>query len=59
MTLAIELKIVDVKIKANQAEYDLDRAAVKISALSPKELEKHEYLTGEDLEYRPEVDGGA
>ena len=32
----------------NQAQYHLDRAAAKISALSSGELEKHEYLTGED-----------
>ena len=43
MTLIDELKI-----KANQAQYDLGREAAKISALSSKDLlEKHEYLTGE------------
>ena len=40
MTLADKLKIVDNKIKANQAQYDLDREAAKISALSSGELEK-------------------
>ena len=50
-----ELKILDDKIKANQAQYDLDREAAKISALSSGELEKYEYLTGEDLEYKPQV----
>ena len=34
-----KLKIVDDKIKANQAQYDLDRKAAKISALSRGELE--------------------
>ena len=51
MTLTNELKILDNKIKANQAQYDLDREAAKISALSSKELDKYKYLTGEDLGY--------
>ena len=56
MTLTDELKILDDKIKANQAQYDLGREAAKISALSSKDLlEKYEYLTGEDLEHRPSV----
>ena len=55
MTLTDELKILDDKIKANQAQYDLDREAAKISALSSKELDKYEYLTGEDLGYKPGV----
>ena len=45
----------DDKIKANKAQYDLDRGAAKISALSSGELEKYEYLTGEDLVYKPDV----
>ena len=56
MTFTDELKILDDKIKANQAQYDLGREAVKMSALSSKDiLEKHEYLTGEDLGHRPSV----
>ena len=39
MTLTDELKISDDKIKANQAQYDLDREASKISALSSKGTE--------------------
>ena len=38
MTLTDELKILDDKIKAIQAQYNLDREATKISALSSKEL---------------------
>ena len=49
MTLTDKLKILDDKIKANQAQYDLDREAAKISALSSGELVKYECLTGEDL----------
>ena len=58
MTLTDELKILDDKIKANQAQYDLGREAAKISALFSKDLfEKYEYLTGEDLGHRPSVLG--
>ena len=32
----------------NEAQYDLDRKAAKISALSSN-LDRYEYLTGEDL----------
>ena len=38
MTLPDELKILDDKIKANQAQYDLGREAGKISALSSKDI---------------------
>ena len=56
MTLIDEFKILDDKIKANQAQYDLCREAAKISALSSKDLlEKYECLTGEDLGHRPIV----
>ena len=55
MTLTDELKILDEKIKANQAQYDLSREQAKISALSSKELDKYQYLTGEDLGYKPGV----
>ena len=37
----------------NEAQYDLDRKAAKISALSPNNLEKCEYLTGKDLGLKP------
>ena len=51
MTLTDELKI-----NANQAQYDLGREAAKISALPSRDLlEKYEYLTGEDLGHRPNV----
>ena len=55
MTLTDELKILDENIKANQIQSDLDRLAAKISALSAKKLDKYEYLTGEDLGYKPDV----
>ena len=52
MTVTDQLKIIDSKIKANQAQYDLDRLAVKISAYSSGDLRKYERLTGEDLGYK-------
>ena len=55
MTPTDELKILDDKIKANEARYDLDRGAAKISALSSKELDKYEDLIGEDLGCKPGV----
>ena len=56
MTLTDELKILDCKTKANQAQHDLGREAAKISALSSKDfLEKCKYLSGEDLGHRPSV----
>ena len=56
MTLTNELKILDNKIKANQAQCDLGREAAKISALYSKDLlEKYKYLTAESLGHRPSV----
>ena len=37
----------------NEAQYDLDRKATKISALSSKTLDKYDHLTGEDLGLKP------
>ena len=39
MRLTDELKILDDKIKANQARYHLDKEAAEIFALSSKELD--------------------
>ena len=55
MTVTDQLNNIDKKIKANQTQYDLDRLAAKISAYSSDNLKKYEYLTGEDLGYRPSV----
>ena len=53
MTLTNQIKILSRKIIQNEAQYDLDRKAVKIYALSSNNLEKYEYLTGEDLGLQP------
>ena len=55
MTISEQIKILDNKIRSNQTQYDLDRQNAKISALSSGELDKYEYLTGEDLRYKPDV----
>ena len=55
MTLTEQVKILNDKIRANKARYDLDKQTAKISALSSYELEKFEYLTGQDLAYKPDV----
>ena len=49
MTITDQIKILSRKIMQNEAQYDLDRKAARISALSSNNLDKYEYLTGEDL----------
>ena len=53
MTITDQIKILDRKIMQNEAQYDLDRKAAKISALYSNNLDKYEYLTGEDLGLKP------
>ena len=53
MTLIDQIKLLDRKIKQNEAQYDLDRKVAKISALSSGNLDKYEYLTDEDLKVKP------
>ena len=53
MTVTDHIKILNRKIKQNEAQNDLDREAAKISALSSNNLDKYEYLTGEDLGLKP------
>ena len=48
MTLIEQVNILDDKIAVKQAQYNLDRETAKISALSSKELDKYQYVTGED-----------
>ena len=52
MTLTKTIKILDNKIKGNQAPYDLDRLTAKISAYTSDDLKKYEYLTSENLGYK-------
>ena len=53
MTVTDQIKILNRKIKQNEVQHDLDREAAKIYALSSNNLEKYEYLTGEDLGPKP------
>ena len=53
MTLTDQIKTLDRKIKQNEAQHDLGREVAKISALSSNNLDKYEYLTGEDLVLKP------
>ena len=55
MTKFDQIEILDNKIKANKAQYMLDRKNAEISAKSSGELDKYEYLTGEDLGYKPDA----
>ena len=49
MTITDQIEILDKNIMQNEAQYNLDRKAAKISALSFNNLDKYEYLTGKDL----------
>ena len=53
MTIRELIKILDNKIRHNKADFDLHRQNAKIPALSSTDLNKYEYLSGEDLGYRP------
>ena len=53
MTVTDQIRILNRKIKQNESQYDLDREAAKISALSFNNLDKYELLTGEDLDLKP------
>ena len=53
MAVTDQIKILNKKIIQNKAQYDLDRKAAKISALSSNNLDKYEYLTGEGLGLKP------
>ena len=53
MTVTDQIKILERKIKQNETQYDLDRKAAEISALSSGNLDKYEHLTGQDLKYKP------
>ena len=48
-----QIKILNNKIKANNAQYNLDRENAEISAFSEGDLEKYEYLTRKDLKIKP------
>ena len=53
MIVTDQTKVSNRKIKQNEAQYDLDREAAKISVLPSNNLDKYEYLTCEDLGLKP------
>ena len=55
MTRKEKVKILDDKIEANNAQYNLDRMNAEISAYSSGDLPKYEYLTKKDLGYKPDT----
>ena len=55
MTVTDQINILDRNIMQNETQYDLDRKAAKMSAMSSNNLDKYEYLTGEDLGLKPSI----
>ena len=53
MTRKEQVKILDDKIEANNAQCNLDRMNAEISAYSSGDLPKYEYLSKKDLNYKP------
>ena len=53
MTRKEQNKILDDKIEANNAQYNLDKMNAEISAYSSGDLPKYEYLAKKDLGYKP------
>ena len=52
MTVTDQIKILDRKTPQNEAQYDSDRKAAKISPLFSNNFGKYKYLTGEDLVWK-------
>ena len=44
-----KIMIIDDQIRDEKLQYNIKREAAKISALSPGEINKYEYLTGEEI----------
>ena len=53
MTKSDKIKIINTKIKANNAQYDINRLNAEVSAFSEGDLDKYEFLTRKDLKYKP------
>ena len=45
MSTSDKIKAIDNKIEQNKAQYNLDRQAAKISALSSRNISKYEFVT--------------
>ena len=55
MTKSDQIKILNDKIKANNAQYDINRLNAEISAYSSGDLDKYEFLTKQELKYKPDA----
>ena len=55
MTRKEQVKILDDKIKVNNAQYDVNRLNAEISAYSSGDLDKYEFLTKQDLKHKPDA----
>ena len=53
MTKSDQIKILNDKIKANNAQYNINRLNSKISAFSEGDLDKYGFLTRKDLKHKP------
>ena len=53
MTRKEQNKILDDKIESNNDQYEVDRLNAEISAFSNGDLNKYEFLTRNDLKYKP------
>ena len=49
MTVSEKIKTIDIKNEQNKAQYNLDRQAPKISALSSRNVSKYEFSTRDVL----------
>ena len=55
MTKSDQIKTLDDKIKANNAQYDINRLNAEITAYSSDDLDKYELSTKQDLKYKPDA----
>ena len=55
MTKSDQIKILNYKIEANNAQYDMNRLNAEISAYSSGDFGKYEFLTKQDLKYKPDA----
>ena len=55
MTKSDQIKILNNKIKASNAQYDINRLKAEIFAYSTGDLDKYEFLTKQDLKYKPDA----
>ena len=55
ITVTDQIKILEQNVTQNEVQYDLEIKAAKVSASFSNNLDKYEYLTGEDLDYKPDA----